>query len=195
MKRMSLILNLAVLAIVGVASAYLLPFQAVGVADAQGPLGPVGVWHRLNPDQGNPTPEHEVLSCGGNARWHCIYDKHPEPRLGFEHPPDSTFGQFRGENITSGWSCPDWFEDKCDATVFVAGGVMNFQYPDGSYLDVDQELVVIDQGAQQVLYVYWVESQFACPWYMAFDQALLANPFSTPFNGTDWPDIDCIFPQ
>jgi hypothetical protein len=194
MKRMSLVLRLALLVTVGLASAYLLPSQAAVAAYGQGPFGPIGVWHRLNPDQGNPTPEHEVLRCGGRTFWHCIYDKHPEPLLGFEQPPDATFGQFWGENITSGWICPDWFGDKCEATVFVAGGVMSFQYPDGSYLDVNQDLALIDQDGEQVLWAFWVDSPFACPWYVSFDQALLANPFPVPFNGADWPDMDCVFP-
>ena len=193
MKRVSLVLSVAVLALAVVASAYLLPFQAVEAANAQGTLGPVGVWDRLNPDQGNPTPEHEVLRCGGNAAWHCIYDKHPEPLLDFSQPPDATFGHFRGEDVTSGWNCPSWFGDnRCDATAFVVGGVMSYQYPDGSSLDLNQDLVLLDQGGEQVLYVYWVDHSFACPWYRSFDQALSANPFPIPFNGTDWPAMDCI---
>lgn len=194
MKRAFVVLGVAVLALAVAASAYLLSPQVMGAAHAEGPLRLVGVWDRLNPDQGNPAPEHEVLRCGGNLAWHCIYDKHPEPRLNFEQPPDATFGQFHGEDITSSWTCPTWFGDRCDETVFVVGGVMHYQYPDGSYSDVNQDLVMLDQDGEQVLYAYWVDFSFACPWYRSFDQALLANPFTLPFNGTDWPEVDCIWP-
>ena len=193
MKRVSLVLSVAVLALAVVASAYLLPFQVVEAANAQGPPGLVGVWDRLNPDLENPTPEHEVLRCGGNAAWQCIYDKHPEPALGFSQPADGTFGLFRGEDVTLKWSCPAIFGEMCDTTAFVVGGVMTYRYPDGSSLDLNQDLVLVDQEGDQVLWVYWVDFSFACPWYPTFDQALWANPFPTPFNGTDWPAMDCIF--
>jgi len=194
MKRVSLVLSVAALALVVGTSAYLLPVQAVEAANAHGPPGLAGVWDRLNPDQENPTPEHEVLRCGGHEAWYCIYDKHPEPLLGFSQPPDATFGQFRGEDITSEWTCPAWFGARCEATALVASGVMRYHYPDGSSLDVSQDLVLLEQGGEQVLYAYWVNYSFACPWYRSFDQALSANPFPLPFNGTDWPAMDCILP-
>lgn len=192
MKRTPLILSPIVLVTVGALGVSLLLFQTPTIANAQGRPDLVGKWDRLNPDPNNPTPEHEVLRCGGNTTWHCVYDKQPEPRLGFENPPDSTFGRFRGEDVSSIWTCPDWFPSEiCDNWTFVAGGAMEFLYPDGSNLVVDQELVVIDTGGGQMLYVYWVD-QFACPWFRSLDEALAANPFPTPFNGEDWPELDCV---
>ncbi len=195
MKRTLFTLNRTPQVTVGIAGALLLLFRASVSAAAQGQLDPAGKWDRLNPDQSNPTPEHEVLRCGGNAtRWNCIYDKQPEPRLGFENPPDSTFGEFRGESITPEWTCPSWFPQTiCDSTTFVAGGVMSFRLSDGSNLTVDQELILTENQGDQVLYVYWVD-QFACPWYRGLSEALAANPFPTPFNGEDWPAMDCFAP-
>lgn len=160
-------------------------------AGARGQPPLVGRWDRLNPDQSNPTPEHEVLRCGGNISWNCTYDKHPEPRLGFENPPDSTSGRFRGEDVTSQWECPDWFpEDVCGDTTFVVRGVMNYELAEGGSLVVDQELVVTEYDGQEVLYAHWI-GQFVCPWYRSFAEALAANPFPTPFDGEHWPAMDC----
>jgi hypothetical protein len=157
---------------------------------ATGQPGIAGRWDRLNP--GLP-PEHEVLRCGGNVNWYCTYDKHPEPGLGFVNPPNSTFGRFRGENITSEWACPAWFPSNiCDNTTFVAGGVMTFALFDGGELIVDEQLILAENEGTQVLYVYWVD-QFVCPWYRTFEEALAANPFPTPFNGVDGPVMDCLF--
>ncbi len=162
--------------------------------EAYGQVKLVGKWDRLNPEQSNPTPEHEVLRCGGKARWHRIYDKHPEPNLGYENPPDSIYGHFQGKNITSGWTCPGWFPaDICDNTKFVVGGMMEFVQSVGSEPTVAQELILTDIGGESILYVYWVNHQFACPWYRGFDEVLAANPFPTPFKGEEWPAIDCVF--
>jgi hypothetical protein len=194
MKRSFFILSRTPLAMLGMIGVLLLTLQASVLAEAQSELYLTGRWDRLNPDPNNPSPEHEVLRCGGNARWNCVYDKHPEPTLGFEQPPDSTFGQFRGENITSDWACPGWFpSDICDNTLFAAGGVMDFAQSDGSELVVDQELIVTNIGGTSILYVYWVNDQFVCPWFRSFDEAVRANPFPTPFNGEDWPAVDCLF--
>lgn len=156
----------------------------------QGKPGIVGGWDRLNP--GLP-PEHEVLRCGGNTMWSCTYDKHPEPGLGFGNPPDSTFGRFRGTEMTSEWTCPEWFPSNiCTDSTFVVSGTMKFNQSNGDVLVVNEELILTESAGQQVLYVYWVD-QFVCPWYRTFDEALAANPFPTPFNGTDGPEMDCIF--
>jgi hypothetical protein len=145
---------------------------------AKGQPGIAGRWDRLNP--GVP-PEHEVMSCGGNANWYCTYDKHPEPGLGFVNPPDSTFGRFRGEDITSEWTCPAWFPyGICDNTTFVASGVMIFNRGE---LVVDEQLILVENEGSQILYVYWVD-QFVCPWYRTFDEALAANPEAA---------MDCLF--
>jgi hypothetical protein len=107
-KLNTLTLGRAPLAFLGVALVLTLALQASVPANAQGQTNLAGKWDRLNPDQGNPTPEHEVLRCGGNARPTCVHDRQPEPRLGFENPPDSTYGHFRGEDITEDWICPGW---------------------------------------------------------------------------------------
>lgn len=171
----------------------LLALQTGTPASAHGRPDLAGKWDRLNPDQSNPTPEHEVLRCGGNARPMCIYDKQPEPRLGFETPPDSTSGRFRGEDITEGWSCLEWLpEDVCAHTTFVASGTMKFLQSDGSQLTVTQELIVSEVDGDGVLYVHWVDQGFVCPWFRSFEEAIAANPFPLPFNGVDWPAMDCL---
>lgn len=163
-------------------------------AKAQENTALVGVWDRLNPDQGNPSPEHEVLRCGGNDFWHCIYDKHPEPRLGFQQPSDSTSGLFLGKEITSQWNSPGWFpNDITENYTFVVGGAMTYTYPDGSIATINQDLIVTNMDGQAILYVFWSDMNFACPWFRSFDEALAANPFPVPFNGEDWPEMDCIF--
>ena len=193
MKHTLFTLNRTPRAIVGIVGALLLLFLGSVSAGAQGQLGLAGKWDRLNPDQSNSTPEHEVLRCGGNVQWNCIYGKQPEPQLGFENPPDSTSGKFRGVNITSEWTCPSWFPPSiCANATFVAQGVMSFRLSDGSNLTVDQALILTETGGDQVLYMYWGE-QFVCPWYGRFSEALAANPFPTPFNGEDWPTMDCVF--
>jgi hypothetical protein len=194
MKRISLSLNLALPAILVLVGVYHLHSPAPVSAAAPGRPGLAGKWDRLNPDQGNLTPEHEVLRCGDNAQPMCVYDKQPEPKLGFQNPPDSTNGHFRGQDVTATWECPPFLSEAFENVLFVVHGVMDFDRSDGSELIVDQELIVADVAGEARLYVYWVDQQFACPWYRSFDQALAANPFPTPFNGEEWPTVDCIFP-
>jgi len=178
-----------VLTLIGVFS---LVFLVAPSAEADFGSGLRGKWDRLNPDQGNPTPEHEVLGCGGGNRVYCVYDKWPAPFLGFETPPDETHGIFLGEEIIS-WECPGWFPGEiCDSTTFVAGGVMRYYLPDGSRFSVDQNMIVTKLNGKEVLYMYWVDS-FICPWYRSFREALAANPFPLPFDGAHWPEVDCIF--
>ncbi len=167
----------------------------------QAPLsatGPVqftltGTWDRLNPDQSGPSPEHEVLRCGGIAQPLCVYDKHPEPLLNFTNPPDSTIGYFRGQDVTVGWQCPNWFPSGvCSNTAYVAAGTFTYYRSNGTTLVVNEQLIVTDMSGQGVLYLYWVDYGFACPWYRSFAEALAANPFPLPFNGQDWPQQDCF---
>ena len=160
---------------------------AVAPAAAGGKRPLAGRWHRLNPDLSNPTPEHEVLKCKGKGSWKCRYDKRPERKLGFEHPPDSTSGRFKGEDITSGWACPFWFPaGVCTDVVYVVRGEMLFSPSEGPDFTITQELVVTESGGDQILYVYWVD-QFVCPWFRSFDDALAANPLPSPTQ-------DCTFP-
>ena len=73
MKRVWLLFTLVVLLVAGL---------AVPAASAASPP-PRSTWHRLNPDQSNPAPEHERLRCIEAAVWVCRYDKVPEPALNF----------------------------------------------------------------------------------------------------------------
>ncbi|MFN2113095.1 MAG: hypothetical protein ACK2TT_08265 [Anaerolineales bacterium] len=151
-----------------------------------------GTWERLSVSPEGGSPGHEVLSCSDEDGWSCTYSLEAEPDLGFDLP-DATTGNFSGEQITDGWTCPEWFEQSiCDSEVFVVGGVMEFSPLDGDPFTVDEELIVTESGDIQMLYVYWVD-WFVCPWYRTFDQALEANPFPTPFNGDDGPVFDCVF--
>jgi hypothetical protein len=142
------------------------------------------VWHRVNPDQSNPAPEHERLRCLEGVVWVCAYDKVPEPDLNFSW--NATTGHFVGSDITSSWACPSWFPD-CAVTRVVEGTALYL--PVGGHpFKVLTDLVFTSSG---VLYVYWVD-RFACPWYATFADALAANPFPLPFNGVDWPSPDCV---
>ena len=164
---------------------------AAGSASSSGRPGLNTEWHRLNPDQSNPAPEHERLTCLQGRGWSCHYDKVPESSLNFHW--DTTVGDFNGADITKSWTCPDWFPaDICQDVTQVARGTTVFRQADGSTFAARQELVVANQGGAQMLWVHWVRFGFACPWFPTFDQALAANPFPLPFNGVDWPEDDCI---
>jgi WD40 repeat protein len=150
------------------------------------------VWHRLNPNQIDTTPEHEVLICEWKDDVNCSYFKQAEPTLGFEDPPDSTTGSFLGHDVTAAWACPVWFpSDICDNLKFVASGVMSLKLSDGGEFAGSQDVIIANHGGEQILYIYWTEQGFYCPWYEDFDMALAANPFPTPFNGLDGPLMDC----
>ncbi len=138
---------------------------------------PIGEWHRLNP---GAVDEHERLRCVEvDPHWSCKYDKLPEP--GFHI--DATVGMFQGRNVTSTWTCPDWFDpDICDNVVAVYEGRATY-FPDGGdRFQVDQDYVVTDVAGQAVLIQYWID-QFACPWFRTIDEAVDANPGS---------DFDCM---
>jgi len=172
------------------ATVAVLPAGAVAVASGS-PSSP-GAWHRLNPDQSNPAPEHERLTCSEGRSWSCHYDKVAEPGLNLHL--DSTVGNFHGGDVTKSWTCPGWFpEDVCDNVTQVVRGNMVFVLPDGSRFSVRQELVVTDVGGSQVLQHHWAQFGFVCPWFRTFDQALAANPFPLPFDGENWPAGDCVF--
>jgi hypothetical protein len=115
-----------------------------------------------------------------------------EPELNFHR--DGTVGTFTGGDVTTAWSCPAWFPASvCSNVTQVVRGNIRFAFTDGSRFFTRQELVVADVAGAQVLYVHWVQFGFACPWYRTLDEALAANPFPVPFNGTDWPAADCAF--
>ncbi len=165
------------LTIIGALAVISLAFQAPP-ANVPGAVDLVGTWDRLNY---GPPPEHEVLHCGGNSLIQCVYDKHPEPRLGFAQPPDSTMGSFRGQDVTAGWSCPAWFPSEvCANTAFVASGATTYTYPDGSVQVLEQDLIVSGVSGQSILYMYFKNWGVACPWYRSFEAAVSANPSVLP---------------
>ncbi len=149
---------------------------------------PKSTWHRLNPDQSNPAPQHERLRCNKRAAvWVCRYDKVPEPRLNFSW--DRTTARFVGRDVTARWACPAWFTE-CAAVTRVVAGVSTIR-PEGE----DPFRVRVDYVflGDEVLYLLVPDAALACPWFSSFRSALRANPFPLPFNGVDWPSFDCIF--
>lgn len=177
MKRISLLLAFVTLLVLGC----FIP----AAAGASPPS--TSVWHRLNPDQSNPAPEHERLQCIETSVWVCLYDKVPEPELSFSW--NSTTGQFVGRDITDTWICPTWFPD-CGAVTSVVEGRAHYVPEGGHPFSVLTDLVF---SGDEILSVYWVDFGFTCPWFSSFETALSANPFPLPFNGVDWPNPDCIF--
>jgi hypothetical protein len=149
-----------------------------------------GHWHRLNPDQNNDTPEHEVLTCGGYTDWRCLYDKQPELRLGFEFPPDGTYGWFYGQNV----DCPEAWGGFCANVVSTVEGEITYYYPDGLVDTKDQYLVLAENSSGQVFYMTIPvgDSLYFCPWYRSFNEALEISNFEPPFDGENWPDMDCF---
>lgn len=93
-------------------------------AGAAGARPHTSTWHRLNPDQSNPAPEHERLRCREAAVWACHYDKVPEPRLNFSW--DRTTAKFAGRDVTASWACPAWFTE-CAAVTRVVDGVVKIR--------------------------------------------------------------------
>lgn len=177
MKRVWLVFALVLLLVTGLAAP---------AASATSPP-PTSTWHRVNPDQNNPAPEHERLRCIEAAVWVCRYDKVPEPALNFSW--NRTTAQFVGRDITDSWACPEWFTE-CAAVTQVIEGTATYRGAGGHPFKVLVDLILIDD---EVLYLSWVDFGFACPWYPTFAAALEANPFPLPFNGVDWPAQDCVF--
>ena len=158
-----------------IAAAVLLVSMFGGTVSAATPFGE---WHRLNP---GTTNEHERLQCvEARAHWSCRYDKLPEP--GFH--VDGTTGMFQGRNITSTWTCPEWFDPEiCDNAVAVYEGRATYFLDGGGKFRADQQYIVTSLSGHDVLIQYWID-QFACPWYRTFDEAQAANPTS---------EFDCPF--
>jgi Calx-beta domain/RTX calcium-binding nonapeptide repeat (4 copies) len=147
-------------------------------------------WHRLSADRSQTAPEHERFQCAEGSTWTCAYSKVPEPALNFQW--NGQRGTFTGLPIPPGhWPCPTWFPSKICANVNrVAQGIASFG--PASTFSIREELIVTKTGNHEQMYVYWV-GQFVCPWYQTFEEALAANPFPLPFNGTAWPPQDCSF--
>ncbi len=158
-----------------------------------------GTWHRLNTDQSNPTPEHEVRWFRQERdRWVARYDKHPEPKLGFENPPDGTFGNFRLTQLTdpNAIACLEGLPFDCPGDVVLALAGEGTYYPEtGDPFTGRVQHLVLDRQVLWELWLLWPPLptvKFACPSFRTFDEALAANPFPLPFNGEDWPAFDCV---
>ena len=138
-------------------------------------------WHRLNPGGDQQSSEHERLTCReGATSWTCVYDKLPDAGYTW----NGTTGRFSGRDVTSSWSCPDWFpSEACTGVVQVLRGTAVFLPDGGRPFAVGQEYIVTRVNGQSVLYVHWID-QFVCPWYRTFGEALSANPTF---------DFDCTF--
>jgi len=148
-------------------------------------------WHRINGDQSNAAPEHEVLVCAVSADWSCSYSKEEEPALNFHW--DGTVGAFHGSDIADSWTCPEWFpRSVCNHTTQVASGQMTYTFTDGSTFTANEELVVSKARGGPALYLHFVDFGFACPWYPTFEKALKSNPIPLPFDGQTWPTDDCV---
>lgn len=66
-------------------------------------------------------------------------------------------------------------------------GVANFSLAGGGAFRTFQVLVFTD-GSRGIapLYIWWVDSEFACPWYGTFEAAVAVNP--------DGSADDCFMP-
>lgn len=149
-----------------------------------------GEWHRLNPAQDNPAPEHERFICAEGQVWRCSYDKVAEPTL----HANSTVARFVGHTVTSSWECPDWFAEHCDDVVEVVAGKAHVTLDDGTRFTLREEFIVTEVDGQEVLWAYIVDFGVAVPWYRTFDEAVLAAGFTPPylFDGANWPPEDYI---
>jgi hypothetical protein len=141
---------------------------------------PTTEWHRLNPGPVDAR-EHERLTCvETTARWSCDYDKLPGAGLHY----DTTVGTFQGRNVTSSWTCPDWFPSKiCRNVVAVYEGTATYSPDGGSRFRVAQDYILTTMAGRTILIQYWID-QFACPWFRTFDEAVGANPTAKS---------DCVF--
>lgn len=165
---------------------------AVAHAD-QGHRPQLGVWHRLNPSEDNPAPQHERLRCReGDRVWQCRYDLVPEPTLN----SNDTVARFTGRVVTSSWECPEWFAEHCADVVTVVAGKARVTLDDGTRFSLGQTLIVTEVDGQEVLWAYLHDFGVVSPWFRTFDEAVLAAGFTPPyiFDGTNWPPPDYIFP-
>jgi hypothetical protein len=131
-------------------------------------------WHRDDYGAG-----HERLTCNEGAKaWACGYENDVVA---------TTTGGFSGRNVTSSWSCPDWFSSEiCANVVAVYQGANTYLPPvgEGHPFRIDQDYVVTNIDGQAILYVHWRDSNvgpFYCPWYRTFQEALDA-PFECTFR-------------
>lgn len=152
-----------------VPSATAFPAPTASLPSAPRSSGPAILeWHRNNYNAG----EERLFCQEGPAEWRCSYDV-----------PDGG-GVFSGQNVTSSWTCPDWFPDAaCDSVVAVYRGSAVYLPADGQSSPpsepIAQEYVLTEVDGEPVLQLYWVD-RFVCPWYRTSERALAA-PFSCAF--------------
>lgn len=144
---------------------------ALGPAGRPTPTPHLGDWHR-----NNYGASHETLACVEGAQaWTCTYG---------DAAKNGPLGHFSGRNITDSWSCLDWFAPEiCDPANLVAVYEGNFTVvpSDGATEPpaIGEDYVVTNINGQEILYLYWRESDlgtFYCPWFRTFQEALDA-PF------------------
>lgn len=147
-------------------------------------------WHRLNPDQSNPAPQHERFICVEWRVWRCTYDHVAEPTL----DAAGNVARFVGRRVTARWQCPEWFVDHCDDVVEVVQGRARIRLEDGTRFTLQEEFIVTKSEGQEVLWVHVVDFGVAIPWYRTFDEAVVAAGFEPPyeFDGTNWPTRDVL---
>jgi hypothetical protein len=143
---------------------------------------PSSEWHRLNPGGSQATSGHERLTCREAAPdWSCDYDNVPDSGYAWS----SSTGTFTGANVTSHWTCPEWFGQVCLHVVAVYKGEGVF-HPEGDRPSTFRhEYVVTNINGQEILFVHFVDFGFACPWFRTFAEGLAANPTY---------DFDCLTP-
>ncbi len=99
---------------------------------------------------------------------------------------DRTIAMFHGRDITGDLECPEPGSRACDPSFTAIAGVANFSLAGGGAFRTFQVLVFTDgSGGIAPLYIWWVDSEFACPWYGSFEDAVAANP--------DGSADDCFF--
>jgi hypothetical protein len=154
--------------------------MALSGAAVSAATAPNGEWHRLNPGPVD-VREHERLQCvETSTRWTCSYDKLPGTGLHY----DGTVGTFQGKNITTSWTCPDWFASRiCRNVIAVYEGTATYVSDGGGRSRYTEDYIVTEISGRSVLYQYFV-GQFVCPWFRTFDEALAANPNAKS---------DCVF--
>src|SRR5437868_14256570 len=88
-----------------------------------------------------------------------------------------------------------WFSASvCANVTTVVAGTISITRADGISFSGPFDLVLAHAGrAAQVPHGYWPVFGLTCPWYRTFSESLAANPMPLPFDGIDWPPLDCSF--
>lgn len=178
-------------AVVAALLTFLVALTPANAAPAPSGKPETGEWHRLNPSQDNPAPNHERFLCTEGQVWRCAFDQVAEPSL----HADDTVARFVGHDVTSRWECPAWFAAHCDDVVRVISGKSHVTLDDGTKFALRIVFILTEVDGQQVLWNHIVDFGVAVPWFRTFDEAVVAAGFTPPylFDGTNWPPEDYIF--